>query len=106
MKGHVQRQQQFFDCLSATNHWFVLGIQWNEDTNIHHKIILAEQQFNKPFFMEIFMIGAWTICNERNDYVFNHKPPSYALWKARFKSEVRENYVKLRKSSIDQSLAG
>jgi hypothetical protein len=56
--------------------------------------------------MEIFMIGAWTICNERNDYVFNHKPPSYALWKARFKSEVRENYVKLRKSSIDQSLAG
>jgi hypothetical protein len=33
----------FFDCPSATNHWFALGIQWNEDTNIHQKILLAEQ---------------------------------------------------------------
>jgi hypothetical protein len=33
----------FFDCPSATNHWFALGIQWNEDSNIHQKILLAEQ---------------------------------------------------------------
>jgi hypothetical protein len=43
------------------------------------------------------MIGAWTIWNERNDYVFNHKPPSCASWKTRFKSEVREHLVKIKK---------
>jgi hypothetical protein len=96
----------FFDCPSATNRWFALGIQWNENSNIHHKILLAEQQFNLPFFMEIFMIGARAIWNERNDYVFNHKPPSCASWKARFKSEVRDHLVKIKKvmTQVDQGL--
>jgi hypothetical protein len=29
--------------------------------------------------------------------VFNHKQPSFASWKARFKSEVREHLVKIKK---------
>jgi hypothetical protein len=38
--------------------------------------------------MEIFMIGAWTIWNERNYYIFNHKPPSFTSWESSFKAEV------------------
>jgi hypothetical protein len=47
--------------------------------------------------MEIFMIGVWAVWNEGNDYVFNHKPPSCASWKARFKIEVRDHLVNIKK---------
>jgi hypothetical protein len=67
----------FFDCPFAITRWFVLGILWDGDSNIHHEICIAIQQFKQPFFAEIFVIGAWTIWNERNDYIFNHKPPSF-----------------------------
>jgi hypothetical protein len=87
----------FFDCPFAITRWFALGIQWNENSNVHHKILLAEQQFNQPFFMEILLIGDWAIWNERNDYVFNHKTPSYASWKAHFKTEVRDHLVRIKK---------
>jgi hypothetical protein len=44
----------FFDCPSAITRWFALGIQWNENSNVHHKILLAEQQFNQPFSWKYF----------------------------------------------------
>jgi hypothetical protein len=34
--------------------------------------------FAYPFFMEVFMIGAWIIWKERNNFIFSHKPPSLA----------------------------
>jgi hypothetical protein len=43
------------------------------------------------------MIGVRAVWNEGNDYVFNHKPPSCASWKARFKIEVRDHLVNIKK---------
>ncbi|KAF8691819.1 hypothetical protein HU200_040221 [Digitaria exilis] len=37
--------------------------------------------------MQIFLIGAWCIWKERNDFISNNKPPSLASWKSRFKAE-------------------
>jgi hypothetical protein len=37
-----------------------------------------------PFFMEVFMIAAWCIWNERNAWIFNGKTPSLAAWKLSF----------------------
>jgi hypothetical protein len=51
----------FFDCNSTACRWFALGITWNAHLDIHQKIQAAELDFAKPFFMEIFMIGAWCI---------------------------------------------
>jgi hypothetical protein len=47
--------------------------------------------------MKIFMIGAWTIWNERNNFIFNQIPTSGALWKATFKAEVIEHFIIIKK---------
>jgi hypothetical protein len=49
------------------------------------------------------MICAWTIWNERNDFIFNHMPPYFALWKATFKAEVREHFIRIKKE-LHQSI--
>jgi hypothetical protein len=64
-----------FDCQTAACKWFALGISWDEFHNPHQKIYLAKQAFPHPFFMEIFMIGAWCIWNEINRLIFSSKPP-------------------------------
>jgi hypothetical protein len=77
--------------------WIALGILWDEDSIIQYKIYIVIQQFNQPFFMEIFMIGAWTRWNEKNDYIFNHKPPSFVSWKSSFKVEVRDHFIRIER---------
>jgi hypothetical protein len=42
----------------SINKWFTIGISWHESSNVFHKLYIAKQQFSKPYFMEIFMIGA------------------------------------------------
>jgi hypothetical protein len=39
--------------------------------------------------MDLFLIAAWCIWTERNDFIFSNHVPSTAAWKARFISEVR-----------------
>lgn len=85
----------FFDCSSAACRWFALGIVWNGNVNIHDKIYLAKQEFMQPFFMEIFLIGCWTIWNERNNLIFNNRVPSVSTWKASFKAEVRNHFFRI-----------
>jgi hypothetical protein len=86
----------FFDCSSAVCRWFALGIICNEFGNIHQRVYAAKQVFNYPFFMEVFLIGAWCIWKERNELVFNNKAPRLASWKPLFKSEVTEHLVRIK----------
>jgi hypothetical protein len=91
----------FFDCPSAISRWFVLGIVWEEGAGIQEKLIFARRIFPHPFFMEIFMIGAWCIWNERNALIFD----GIGSWKAVFKKEVNEHLFKIKQrlhSSIRQ----
>lgn len=53
--------EEFMDCPSAISRWYSLGISWDENPNVHHKIYIAKQQFTQPYFMEMFMIVAWII---------------------------------------------
>jgi hypothetical protein len=55
---------------------------------MHRKLLIAKRDFQQPFFMEIFMIGAWCLWKERNNLIFNNKPPRLASWKVSFKEEV------------------
>jgi hypothetical protein len=47
----------------------------------------AKQQFSTDFFMEIFMLGAWLIWNQRNDAIFNRGTTFYK-WKRGFIDEA------------------
>jgi hypothetical protein len=49
----------FLDCTLAVSRWYSLGILWDENSNVHHKLYIAKQYVSRPFFMEVFMIGAW-----------------------------------------------
>jgi hypothetical protein len=88
----------FFDCPTTTSRWFALGLTWEEGGNVHEKLINARGTFPYPFFMEIFMIGAWCIWNERNALIFDGKLPSLGTWKAFFKKEVYEHLYKIKQS--------
>jgi len=47
-----------------------LGIIWEEEANMQEKLVTAKGILAQPFFMEVFMIGAWCIWNERNALIF------------------------------------
>jgi len=66
----------FFGCSSSVSRWFALGITWDYNANIREKLCIAKQDFPQPFFMEIFMIGAWCIWNERNALIFDGEVPN------------------------------
>jgi hypothetical protein len=93
----------FFDCPSTVSRWYDLGIIWDENANIHQKLYVAKQVFMQPFFMEVFMVGAWCLWNERNDFIFNRKVPSLTSWKSTFKNEVTAHLVRI-KQSLHQSI--
>jgi hypothetical protein len=93
----------FFECPTAVCRWFSLGIVWDSDANLLHKVHLARRLFTLPFFMDIFLIAAWCLWKERNDYIFNNAPPSLATWKRSFKAAVKEHFIRI-KSSLHQSI--
>jgi hypothetical protein len=80
-----------------------LSIIWTDGADIHEKLHAARQEFVYPFFMEVVMIGAWCIWNERNMLIFNGKIPSLPSWKATFKREV-EDHLYIIKSILHQPI--
>jgi hypothetical protein len=93
----------FFSCPAAANRWLALGIVWEENLRVHQKILQARPISGHPFFIEIFMIGAWCIWKQRNDVIFEDKPPHLAVWKANFKALVLDHLCRI-KSSLHSSI--
>jgi hypothetical protein len=54
----------FFNCPASASRWFSLGIVWEENLSIHQKLLQAHLDFGQPFFMEIFLMGAWCLWNQ------------------------------------------
>jgi hypothetical protein len=63
---------------------------------VHQKIQLAKSQFPFPFFMEVFMIAAWCLWNERNSLVFNGRAPGLSSWLLAFKKEVEVHLFRIK----------
>jgi hypothetical protein len=88
----------FFDCPFAVCRWFGIGFVWEENLNIHQKLYQAKRDFGQPFFMEVFMIGAWCLWNQRNEVIFDRKAPCLAAWKVAFKAQVLDHLVTIKLS--------
>jgi hypothetical protein len=58
----------------------------------------TSMDFGQPFFMEIFMIGAWCIWKQRNDVIFDRNVPCLSAWKVAFKTQVLDHFVRLKPS--------
>ena len=43
---------------------------------MQEKLVTAKGILAQPFFMEVFMIGAWCIWNERNAPIFDGRIPN------------------------------
>jgi hypothetical protein len=78
----------FFECSASVSRWYSIGIQWNIQQDVEQMILQQKNKFAGPFFLDLVMIAAWSIWKERNEYIFNHKPPSLNGWKRIFKTEV------------------
>jgi hypothetical protein len=80
-----------YNCVLCTNHYeettFHLffschfsrecpsGNQLRFDLDFHSMMEEASVQFHSKFFMDVFIIGAWLIWKQRNDWVFNRPDP-------------------------------
>jgi hypothetical protein len=49
------------------------------------------------------MIGAWCLWKQRNDVIFEGKPPHLAAWKAIFKALVMDHLCRI-KSNLHSSI--
>jgi hypothetical protein len=79
----------FFSCPFSQACWQHLGIQWDFTTSFFQMMIQAKQQFLNPFFMEFFIIGAWQIWKQRNNFIFDRDRPSFDSWRQNFLDEAR-----------------
>ena len=77
-----------------------MGIAWSVDGSIHEKLFTTKQEFSYPFFMEVVMIGAWCIWNERNALIFNGKVPGLLSWKTAFKKVVGDHLCRIKFSLL------
>jgi hypothetical protein len=78
----------FFSCPFSARCWQHLGIHWRFDLQFHAMMEESRQSFNIDFFMEVFIMRAWQIWKERNNFIFNRANPSFRSWKIGFLDEA------------------
>jgi hypothetical protein len=77
----------FFACPFRQHCWQQLGMQWNLGLEFFQMMMLAKHEFPIAF-METFIIGAWQICKQRNNFIFNQGNSSFGAWKRNFIDEA------------------
>lgn len=74
----------FFTCPFSQACWQHLGVQWNLVIDFFHMLLQVKQGFSHPFFMKVFIISAWQIWKQRNDFVFSGGQSSFLAWRTGF----------------------
>ncbi|CAO2185264.1 unnamed protein product [Urochloa humidicola] len=77
----------FFGCPFSKQCWQQIGFQWNSVLPFYDMLSASRSNFNKQFYMEVFIISAWCIWKQRNGLIFDSRPPSIDNWKSNFIDE-------------------
>src|SRR4051794_30187047 len=56
----------FFECHFSSDCWSHLGLSRPHGNTRLNNISKAKQDWNRPLFMELFLLAAWSIWKERN----------------------------------------
>jgi hypothetical protein len=72
----------FFSCPFSQACWQHLNMHWNFQSDFFQMMMQSKQQYKNPFFMEIFIIAAWHIWKQRNNFIFDRGRPSSPLGNA------------------------
>jgi hypothetical protein len=86
----------FFSCPFSQECWQHLGIHWNLQSEFFQMMIQSKQQHQNPFFMETFIIAAWHIWKQRNNFIFDRSRPSFSSWKNLFCEEAKLQAFRMR----------
>ena len=65
-----------FTCPFSQGFWWNIGFEWNSDMEINNMIIDAKHRYKIDHFMEIMILGCWSIWNQRNGMIFEGIPCS------------------------------
>jgi hypothetical protein len=77
-----------FSCPFSEECWQQIGMIWQNNWNRQQLIQRGKEQWNKPMFMEIFIVAAWNIWKERTNLVFNGVTPNLNAWKQKVKTDM------------------
>jgi hypothetical protein len=76
----------FFECTFSQSFWWALGIEWNVDLDLYQMMNDAKRRMSLEFFMEIMIIGCWSIWDQQNDAIFNGNSPNIQRCISKFRT--------------------
>lgn len=89
---HVEEtvEHLFFHYTFSSTCWQYLGIGWNDH---NHRLQLLEQArttWERPMFMDIFLVASWSLWKERNNNYFRSIAPTFDSWRQRFAKDFAD----------------
>jgi hypothetical protein len=81
-------EHMLFACPFSALCWEKTGMLWHSTGDRRTVIQRGKELWQKPLFMEIFLISAWHIWKERNNLYFRGLQPSVETWKQRVKTDL------------------
>ena len=76
-----------FTCPFSRACWEKVDIHWPTSQSRLDLLDQTNRDDSRPFFMEIFLIAAWSLWKERNNKHFRRINPSTTSWLTRFKED-------------------
>jgi len=94
-------QHLFLLCPFANQFWASIGVSIPAFDNHTYVSISFRQQLSIPFFMEVIILGFWSIWMSRNDFIFRGQHPSLQGCQHIFKKEFALALHRAKSSVID-----
>ena len=95
-QNYEDRTHLFFNCPFSQGLWWRLNMEWNTDLNFHEMVIDAYRRYQSIIFMEIMIIGCWSIWIQRNNLIFEHKDTNINEVIRFFKEVFKDNMIRAK----------